>query len=141
MHALCCAAAAGPLNAVVQAQAQAAQSTVNFIRQAGFNDRNETINARFMYTSTNATTGDKKDMVLSVPVLTLLPIPYLRVREQRREHCTEPCMSFIAPPSLWAESMQALGCRCTRTVGRLRACVWPQAASHTRLRCSCRLMK
>ncbi len=85
-RAVCCAAAAGPLNAVVQAQAQAAQSTVNFIRQAGFNDRNETINARFSYSSTNATTGEKKDMVLSVPVLTLLPIPYLRVSSTHMPH-------------------------------------------------------
>jgi hypothetical protein len=72
-------ASSGPLNAVVNAQAQAAMSTVNFIRSIGFDRNNKTINVNFAYQSINASTGLVTKHTLSVPVLTILPIPYLRV--------------------------------------------------------------
>jgi hypothetical protein len=72
---------AGPLNAAVNAQAQAALASVNFIKNIGFDRNNRTINVVFGYSSVNATTGATVKNSLSVPLLTLMPIPYLRVSE------------------------------------------------------------
>ena len=76
---VCVACESGPLNAIVNAQAQAAMSTINFIRSIGFDKDNKTINVNFSYQSINATSGLLTKHVLSVPVLTILPIPYIRV--------------------------------------------------------------
>jgi hypothetical protein len=96
----------GPLVAVVQAQAQSALATVNFIKQVGFEQPAGTaeqppdaqitgkpIYVKFRYqkdvpalpaagdggTTTPAPT--KQTYELEVPILTMLPIPYLRVEE------------------------------------------------------------
>jgi hypothetical protein len=74
----------GPLNAVVQAQAQSAMTSVDFIKTVGFTEDGEVINVDFKYTKTvenpDGTTGEKK-MSLAVPILTILPIPFLRIEE------------------------------------------------------------
>jgi hypothetical protein len=69
----------GPLTAVITAQAQAAARTVEFITSVGFDDQGSAVNVEFTYKTTNDTTGALADVTLSVPLLTLLPIPYLRV--------------------------------------------------------------
>jgi hypothetical protein len=71
---------AGPLNAVVDAQAKAGFSTINFIREVGFDANNEVINIAFNYNTTNTTTGARQENTINVPLLTVVPIPYLRVR-------------------------------------------------------------
>ncbi len=95
----------GPLVAVVQAQAQSAISTVNFIKEVGFEQPvdagNQMPNAqitgkpiyvKFRYQkdvpalpatgdSGTTTPATKQTYELEVPILTMLPIPYLRVEE------------------------------------------------------------
>jgi hypothetical protein len=93
----------GPLVAVVRAQAQAAESTVAFIKQVGFKKAadgtgekyddqvvGDPVYVTFKYKRLIAPetpaegVNDKKpaeydDVTLSVPILTIVPIPYIRV--------------------------------------------------------------
>jgi len=70
----------GPLNAAIEAQATAALSTVNFIQAIGFTESgegtsktNEVRNVTFNYSSG----GEQK--ALTVPILTIVPIPFIRI--------------------------------------------------------------
>lgn len=82
----------GPLNAIVKAQAQAALTTVTFIKQVGFklkkdsgddiDDITEVINVEFKYKKPTPGGGTgTQEATLSVPILTLLPIPFIQVEE------------------------------------------------------------
>jgi hypothetical protein len=94
----------GPLVAVVRAQAQAAQSTVAFIKQVGFKKGTgekyddqvvgDPIYVSFKYKRLISPevpaegVNPKKpaeydDVTLSVPILTMVPIPYIRVAETK----------------------------------------------------------
>lgn len=74
-----------PLTAVIQAQAQAAQTTIEFIERVGFNpDANDPTKLGDMRTVTFDYTKLKEDgtetqVALTVPVLSIVPIPYIRV--------------------------------------------------------------
>ena len=84
----------GPLNAVVRAQAQSAQTSVDFIKSVGFNapdaanDPGKPTMVTFSYDK-QIETKDAQGVItvtptkfnLTVPILTMLPIPYLRVEE------------------------------------------------------------
>lgn len=87
----------GPLNAAVEAQGLAAKSTVEFIQAVGFNKADETEansvtgsapnlgdvrNVTFKYTKTDpvATSGNV-DCTITVPILTIVPIPFIRIEE------------------------------------------------------------
>ncbi|PWG64935.1 DUF2589 domain-containing protein [Spiribacter halobius] len=65
----------GPLDAAVEAQAKAAMTTVKFIREVGF-DKNGEVNS----ISFTATKGDNQTTI-TVPLLTIVPIPFLRIDE------------------------------------------------------------
>lgn len=69
----------GPLVAVVHAQAQAALATVDFIKSVGFDESNKVFNVDFKYTKT--TPEGPGNYGLSVPILTIVPIPFLRIEE------------------------------------------------------------
>lgn len=98
----------GPLIAVVNAQAQAALSTVNFIKSVGFkagesddpeaSDTGDPIYVTFKYPkeispyqpavpasgdtpATPAVPAQIQQMKLEVPILTMLPIPFIRIEE------------------------------------------------------------
>jgi hypothetical protein len=112
----------GPLDAVIEAQAKSALTTVDFIKQVGFDQDKKPIYVEFEYdklvekqktdgsdellfinsegkevTDSSTTTGTgndavtvqntpameeaPQDMQLKVPILTLLPIPFIRVEE------------------------------------------------------------
>jgi len=79
----------GPLMAVVKAQAQAAVTSVDFIKAICFDDdTNKPTMVTFEYSkpveTTNAdgsTSVEVKDFKLTVPFLTMLPIPFIRVEE------------------------------------------------------------
>lgn len=86
----------GPLIAVVHAQAQAAMATVNFIKQVGFKTpanagtptdqttgEPATVTFRYkkMVPKADGSGEEEKTAELTVPFLTMLPIPYLRVQE------------------------------------------------------------
>lgn len=90
-----------PLKAAIEAQSLAAKATVDFIQQVGFTtadpnpglekneageyvkvkqkpDYGEVRNVVFKYTATNED-GTQRVAELSVPILTIIPIPYLRI--------------------------------------------------------------
>jgi hypothetical protein len=84
----------GPLNAVVKAQAQSAQTSVDFIKSVGFNapDAKTDPGKPTMVTFTYDKPIESKDangvitvtptpFNLTVPILTMLPIPFIRVEE------------------------------------------------------------
>lgn len=75
----------GPLNAIVEAQAKSAISTANFIKQVGFkldDEGNVTgVNyVNFQFSRKNED-GRSQDFKLTVPLLTMVPIPYITVVE------------------------------------------------------------
>ena len=87
----------GPLVAVVNAQAKSAMTTVSFVKEVGFYPEDysdedlqgKPVYVNFDFTKSveavNETTGEvtvtPTEMQLKVPILTMLPIPYLRVEE------------------------------------------------------------
>lgn len=82
----------GPLIAVVNAQTQAALATVNFVKQVGFKPKKDSIpgtgpqqaNEQFTGEPTTVTfkyEKEGKETDLKVPLLTILPVPYIRVEE------------------------------------------------------------
>ena len=81
----------GPLVAVINAQAQAAMTSVDYIKGVGFKgegDNVEPIMVSFSYTRDVETTQADGTVVtqpqkfsLSVPILTMLPIPFIRIEE------------------------------------------------------------
>ena len=83
----------GPLNAVVKAQAKSAVTSVDFIKAVGFesNDQGEVTGPTmitFQYDKPVEVTKDDgtteiqvKPYRLTVPFLTMLPIPFIRVEE------------------------------------------------------------
>ncbi len=87
----------GPLTAVINAQAQAAKSTIDFISSVGFDEERNPIYVKFKYPKQTQSyvpavyeNGTKKSdeipakievMELEVPLLTIVPIPFIRVDE------------------------------------------------------------
>lgn len=83
----------GPLNAVIKAQAQSAQTSVDFIKSVGFNgpdgpDPGKPTMVSFTYDKIFEEPDENgkivpviKPMSLTVPILTMLPIPFIRVEE------------------------------------------------------------
>jgi hypothetical protein len=80
----------GPLTAVVKAQTQAAMTSVDFIKAVGFDveEENKPVMVTFSYdkaveqTAPDGTvTVEVKPFNLTVPILTMLPIPFIRVEE------------------------------------------------------------
>lgn len=74
-----------PLTAVVQAQAQAAQTTIEFIERVGFTPDasdptklGKTRTVKFEYNKVSEN-GTLKDASLEVPVLSIVPIPFIRI--------------------------------------------------------------
>jgi len=82
-----------PLTAAIEAQSLAAKATVDFINAVGFkqlstedpmfgtgknSDVGEVRNIVFKYSSTNPD-GSAKEATLTVPILSILPIPYIRI--------------------------------------------------------------
>ncbi len=82
----------GALSAIVEAQSQAAHTTVNFINEVGFEGKPEErkpVYVGFQYEKTiqpdneEMTEGQEENLKqithLKVPLLTMVPIPYIRV--------------------------------------------------------------
>ena len=77
----------GPLTAVIKAQALSAETTVNFIKTVGFSG-DDAKNLTFKYKKDVDMPGGKSqsiDCELSVPALTMMPIPFIRVDETQIE--------------------------------------------------------
>lgn len=89
----------GPMIAAIQAQALAAKSTVNFIKEVGFRGAPETQdgaadenmgdvrNVTFKYKrkaaggSAAGNDAGEEEVSLTVPILTIVPIPYIRIEQ------------------------------------------------------------
>ncbi|TBO32553.1 DUF2589 domain-containing protein [Aquabacterium lacunae] len=80
----------GPLNAVIKAQAQSAITSVDFIKSVGFDKDGNVEQVEFSYNKMvpkkDAQGNPTAELVetkqkLSVPLLTMLPIPFIRVEE------------------------------------------------------------
>ncbi|MDR2304142.1 MAG: DUF2589 domain-containing protein [Treponema sp.] len=80
----------GALNAVITAQAQSARTSVDFIRDVGFNrpaegnNPGEPVYVSFKYPREVTPAGGEgtaiyQDMEIKIPILTILPIPFIRV--------------------------------------------------------------
>lgn len=70
----------GPLNAAIQAQANAAITTVDFINAVGFEKDGKVKNMKFsVMNGPKPETGEAQMMTLEVPYLSILPIPFLRI--------------------------------------------------------------
>ena len=63
----------GPLDAAIDAQAKAAMSSVRFIRAIGFDDSGSVQNISF------TATKDGTNSEITVPLLTIVPIPFIRI--------------------------------------------------------------
>jgi len=74
----------GPLLACVDAQAQATLSTMNFIESVAFykdaQGHQQISTVAFSYTSL-AANGSLASFTMNIPLITLVPIPYIEVRE------------------------------------------------------------
>lgn len=68
-----------PLTAVIDAQAAAALSTVDFINEVGLNDDGTVKNVSFQYLKD--VDGATSLVTLTTPLLTIVPIPFLRVAD------------------------------------------------------------
>jgi hypothetical protein len=74
----------GPLVAVIQAQAQSALATVDFIKSVGFADDETPIYVDFKYKKyvpDDDGVMEDKDFILTVPILSLLPIPSIMIKD------------------------------------------------------------
>ena len=71
----------GPMNACIEAQAEAAQTTVNFIKNVGLNTKtaengDETHDVVYVYFQF---IQNGRKAIISVPLLTIVPIPYIAI--------------------------------------------------------------
>lgn len=80
----------GPLNAVVEAQAKSAMTTLDFIQNLGFVKETgatgevsygKAKTVTFTYNKVNPDNGKLYEYELKVPTLAIIPIPYLRVED------------------------------------------------------------
>lgn len=67
-----------PLSAAIKAQSAAAKETVDFIETVGFTDKNELRTISFQYQKSLGN-GQNQTVTLTVPLLTIVPIPFLRI--------------------------------------------------------------
>lgn len=80
----------GPLLAIVQGQAQAAQTTMEFIERVGFEnpDGKSGLGSMRMVTFTYQkpdSSGAPREFKVSIPLLSLVPIPAIQVKEAEME--------------------------------------------------------
>jgi hypothetical protein len=66
----------GPMSAAIEAQTKSAMASVDFIRSVGFDENGNVNNVVFKFKNGPA---DADMMSLEVPLLTILPIPFLRI--------------------------------------------------------------
>lgn len=75
---------ASPLNAVIRAQALAAESTVQFIEKVGLDENSRVKNVNFKWNE--QVLDDKGKLItqqreLNAPILSIVPIPFIRVKD------------------------------------------------------------
>ena len=70
----------GPLDAAIEAQGRAAMSSVGFIRSVGFDADGKVQNIKFKVTK-GGEAGEAAETEIEVPLLTIVPIPFIRIDE------------------------------------------------------------
>lgn len=70
----------GPLNACIEAQANAAKTSWDFIREVGLVDNEDGTEKKAVYVNFEYR-KDGRHAVLSVPLLTIVPIPFLAIKD------------------------------------------------------------
>lgn len=73
-----------PLNAIIEAQAKSAIATANFVREVAFDKEGRAVMSEFRYRRV-ADDGREQEVVLSVPFITMLPIPYVTIEHAEIE--------------------------------------------------------
>jgi len=69
-----------PLTAAIQAQATAAMSSVQFLREVGFDQSNNVLTVTFLY-SKSKPDGSPGTATLTVPLLSILNVPFIRIQD------------------------------------------------------------
>jgi hypothetical protein len=69
-----------PLTACIEAQAAAAMSSVEFIREVGFDDNNDAVSIQFKYQKTRDD-GTPGNATLTVPLLSVVNVPFIRIQD------------------------------------------------------------
>ncbi|MEM6722281.1 MAG: DUF2589 domain-containing protein [Bacteroidota bacterium] len=70
-----------PLTAVIDAQAAAALSTVDFINEVGLDGSGQVKNVTFTYSKLVDGSTTPTSVTLTTPLLTIVPIPFIRVAD------------------------------------------------------------
>ncbi len=73
-----------PLNAIVEAQAKSAIATANFIREVAFDKEGRAVLSEFRFNRIGED-GRAQEVSLSVPFITMLPIPYVTIEHAEIE--------------------------------------------------------
>lgn len=73
-----------PLNAIVEAQAKSAIATANFIREVAFDKEGRAVTSEFRFNRVGED-GRTQEVSLSVPFITMLPIPYVAIEHAEIE--------------------------------------------------------
>lgn len=96
-----------PIMSMVQAEAQAMQASMDFIQKLGFEEGHDNTDSNnfgklrevtFQYSKMDAT-GERMNIQVSVPLLSLIPIPMLQIKEADMEMYVKVVdVEFKAPP-------------------------------------------
>lgn len=68
-------------------------TTIGYIQNVGFDENGSALMVAFTYNSVNKTGGTQRNTI-TVPLLTIIPIPFIRVRVSRMHNLLLP----PAPP-------------------------------------------
>lgn len=116
-----------PINALVEAEAQAAMATARFIRQVGFtgtggemSELGELQMARFNRRRRNAD-GTVEDMEVQIPLLSMLPIPALQIRDAELDYTVRILQTEAIQPTDGAQEAMTQRTPEGEPIARLRA--------------------
>ncbi len=115
----------GPLNAIVEAQAKSAITTANFIKEVAFDDEGRAVHVDFKY-DRRGPDGRVQENTLSVPFLTMLPIPYLKVETAEVEFNAK--ISSVRENSVASNFQGELGAELGGDMWAMRASIQAKAA-------------
>ena len=116
-----------PINALVEAEAQAAMATARFIRMVGFTGTGEDMNelgelqmARFNRRRRNRD-GTVEDVEVQIPLLSMLPIPALQIRDAELDYTVRILQTEAIQPSDGAQESMTQRTPEGEPIARLRA--------------------
>jgi len=100
-------AASGPLTAVLEAQARTGTAALDFIQTVGVDlTTKKAVTVQFKYDTTNATTGAIITETVQVPLLTMVPISFLRIDSVSLDYSVKLSRHSVTQPG---EDLTILG--------------------------------